>query len=65
MTSGVELYHLCTAGNIFSRQENSSHSDGGPGGGYDAYARLIAAHVSKQIPGSPTVVVDNVTGAGA
>ncbi|MGH8546756.1 MAG: Bug family tripartite tricarboxylate transporter substrate binding protein, partial [Gammaproteobacteria bacterium] len=34
------------------------------GGGYDAYARLIARHLGKHIPGNPTVVVENMTGAG-
>jgi tripartite-type tricarboxylate transporter receptor subunit TctC len=34
------------------------------GGGYDAYARLIARHLGKHIPGNPTVLVENMTGAG-
>jgi tripartite-type tricarboxylate transporter receptor subunit TctC len=34
------------------------------GGGYDTYARLIARHLGKHIPGSPAVVVENMTGAG-
>lgn len=33
------------------------------GGGYDAYARLIAPYLQKNLPGS-TVVVKNVPGAG-
>jgi tripartite-type tricarboxylate transporter receptor subunit TctC len=35
------------------------------GGGFDTYSRIIARHMSKYIPGSPTIVVDNVTGAGS
>jgi tripartite-type tricarboxylate transporter receptor subunit TctC len=35
-----------------------------PGGGYDAYARLLARHWSKYIPGSPQIVVQNMPGAG-
>ena len=35
------------------------------GGGFDTYSRTIARHISKFIPGNPTVVVDNVTGAGS
>lgn len=35
------------------------------GGGFDSYSRMIARHISKYIPGNPTVVVDNVTGAGS
>ena len=36
----------------------------GPGGGYDLYARLLAQHLGKHIPGHPTVVVQNMAGAG-
>jgi tripartite-type tricarboxylate transporter receptor subunit TctC len=35
------------------------------GGGYDAFARLIARHLGKHIPGNPNVVVKNVPGAGS
>jgi tripartite-type tricarboxylate transporter receptor subunit TctC len=35
-----------------------------PGGTYDQYTRLIARHIGKHIPGSPTAVVENMTGAG-
>jgi tripartite-type tricarboxylate transporter receptor subunit TctC len=35
-----------------------------PGGGFDTYARLVARHLGKYIPGNPTVVVENMTGAG-
>jgi tripartite-type tricarboxylate transporter receptor subunit TctC len=36
-----------------------------PGGGYDTYARLIARHVGKFIPGHPAVVPSNMPGAGS
>lgn len=36
-----------------------------PGGGYDTYTRLIARHISKYIPGNPTPIVQNMTGAGS
>lgn len=35
-----------------------------PGGTYDLYARVIARHLGRHIPGSPTIVVQNVPGAG-
>ena len=35
-----------------------------PGGGFDAYSRLLARHMPKHIPGNPTVVVQNRPGAG-
>ncbi|HWO40992.1 MAG TPA: tripartite tricarboxylate transporter substrate-binding protein [Candidatus Eisenbacteria bacterium] len=34
------------------------------GGGYDAYARLLARHMGRHIPGKPALVVENMTGAG-
>jgi len=34
------------------------------GGGYDAYARLIARHWVDFIPGRPTMIVQNLPGAG-
>jgi tripartite-type tricarboxylate transporter receptor subunit TctC len=36
-----------------------------PGGGYDVYARTIARHLGKHIPGHPSIVVENMTGAGS
>src|SRR5258708_5302659 len=36
-----------------------------PGGGADTYARLIARHLGRYIPGNPTVVVRNMQGAGS
>jgi tripartite-type tricarboxylate transporter receptor subunit TctC len=35
-----------------------------PGGGYDAYARLLAKHLGRFIPGNPTIIVQNMPGAG-
>jgi tripartite-type tricarboxylate transporter receptor subunit TctC len=36
-----------------------------PGGGFDIYARALARHLGRHIPGSPTVVVKNMPGAGS
>ncbi|HSR55116.1 MAG TPA: tripartite tricarboxylate transporter substrate-binding protein, partial [Alphaproteobacteria bacterium] len=36
-----------------------------PGGSYAAYARLSAPHMSKYIPGNPTIVVKNMAGGGS
>ncbi len=35
-----------------------------PGGGYDAYTRLLARHMGRYTPGNPQVVVRNMPGAG-
>ena len=36
----------------------------GPGGGNDQWARMIARHIGRHIPGNPNVVSQNVPGAG-
>jgi tripartite-type tricarboxylate transporter receptor subunit TctC len=36
----------------------------GPGGGYDTYARQLARHLGRHIPGNPNVVPQNMPGAG-
>jgi tripartite-type tricarboxylate transporter receptor subunit TctC len=36
----------------------------GVGGEYDIQARLVARHIGKHIPGNPTVLPQNMTGAG-
>jgi len=37
---------------------------GAPGGGYDLYARLVAQHLARHLPGQPTIIVQNMEGAG-
>lgn len=37
----------------------------GAGGGYDMYARLLARHWNRHIPGAPTIVVQNMPAAGS
>ena len=38
---------------------------GDVGGGYDIYARVLARHLHRFIPGSPTIVTKNQPGAGS
>ncbi|MGE5539791.1 MAG: Bug family tripartite tricarboxylate transporter substrate binding protein [Gemmatimonas sp.] len=35
-----------------------------PGGDYDTWGRLVAAHIKDHIPGEPSIVAQNVEGAG-
>src|SRR5229473_796677 len=35
------------------------------GGGYDLYARHLARHMGKHIPGNPNIVPQNMAGAGS
>ena len=37
----------------------------GPGGGYDLYGRAVAHHLGRFIPGNPTIVPQNMAGAGS
>ena len=37
----------------------------GPGGGYDIYARLLGRFIGAHIPGNPTIVPQNMPGAGS
>ena len=36
-----------------------------PGGTYDLWARLMAHHLTKYVPGNPSFVVQNMTGGGS
>jgi tripartite-type tricarboxylate transporter receptor subunit TctC len=38
---------------------------GDAGGGYDIYARTLARHMGRYIPGNPAIVVKNMPGAGS
>jgi tripartite-type tricarboxylate transporter receptor subunit TctC len=37
----------------------------GPGGGYDIYGRLVAEFLPRHLPGNPTIVTQNMPGAGS
>jgi tripartite-type tricarboxylate transporter receptor subunit TctC len=36
----------------------------GPGGSYDLYGRVIAAHLGRHIPGNPNIILEHMPGAG-
>jgi tripartite-type tricarboxylate transporter receptor subunit TctC len=37
----------------------------GPGGGYDLWARTVGRHIGRYLPGNPTVIAQNMPGAGS
>jgi tripartite-type tricarboxylate transporter receptor subunit TctC len=37
----------------------------GPGGAYDNYARIIAAHMSRHLPNHPKMIIQNMPGVGS
>jgi tripartite-type tricarboxylate transporter receptor subunit TctC len=73
---GLLVLALATASNV-SLGRAASSDDGfykgktvrmivafAPGGGFDTYTRAIGRHIAKHIPGNPSIIVDNMTGAG-
>ncbi len=36
-----------------------------PGGGFDTFARVLARHLPRYIPGKPSIIVQNMPGAGS
>jgi tripartite-type tricarboxylate transporter receptor subunit TctC len=54
-----------TGGEFFKGRQVSIIVGFPPGGGYDVYARVISRHISRHIPGAPTIVVQNMPGAGS
>ncbi len=53
------------AQNFYTGKTISIMVGGSPGGGHDAYARLLARHMPRHVPGNPAVVVRNMPGAGS
>ena len=37
----------------------------GPGGGYDLWGRVVARHINKYLPGTPSMIIQNMPGAGS
>jgi tripartite-type tricarboxylate transporter receptor subunit TctC len=54
-----------TSGGAFAGKTVSMIIGFGPGGGYDLWARIVARHIGKHLPGNPTVAPQNMEGAGS
>lgn len=50
---------------FYSGKEITIQVGFGPGGGYDTTTRLFARHFGRHIPGNPSVIVQNMPGAGS
>src|SRR5262249_1071969 len=49
---------------VYSRKAVTIVIPIGPGGAYDAYARLVSRHLGKWLPGNPTIIARNMPGGG-
>src|ERR1044071_10257095 len=63
------LFFFACAMNVYSAEFYQGKTirvivGGSAGGGFDIYTRAMARHMGKHIPGNPTLVVENMTGAG-
>jgi tripartite-type tricarboxylate transporter receptor subunit TctC len=59
------LAHAQPAEPFFARKTVTVYVGYTSGGSYDLYARLIARHLGKHVPGNPSVVAQNMPGAGS
>jgi len=50
---------------IFTMAKSFALSSAFRGGGFDTYARTLSRSMGKYIPGNPSVIVENMTGAGS
>jgi tripartite-type tricarboxylate transporter receptor subunit TctC len=48
---------------FYRRTDVTLYVGSGPSGGFDSYARVLARHYGKYIPGNPSIVVKNMPGA--
>ncbi len=68
----IAFMELFSSGNAFAQSVPEFYAgktitlliSSSPGGGYDGYARLLARHMGRHIPGNPIIVPKNMPGAG-
>lgn len=58
-------FGACAQQEFFQTKTMTIIAGSAVGGGIDVYARLVARHLSKHIPGKPSVIVQNMPGAGS
>ena len=65
MVAMVDIASAATDGRTDGREERLEILvPSAPGGSRDVYARVIARHMSKYLPGAPAIIVKNMPGAG-
>lgn len=68
LVSGIALVSQVNAdavSDFYSGKQLALQVGFGAGGGYDTTTRIVARHLGKHIPGKPSVIVQNVPGAGS
>ena len=67
IATALLLAVLSTSGagaqDFYKSKELTIYTGSAPGGPYDAYARLLARHLVRNIPGNPTIIVQSMPGA--
>jgi tripartite-type tricarboxylate transporter receptor subunit TctC len=65
ITIAANHAHAQSAEEFFrAKRDLSLITSSAAGGGYDSYSRLLAQHMSRYLPGHPTIVVQNMLGGG-
>ena len=64
ITMGASLAKAQTPAEFYKGRQIQLMVYSGAGSTYDTYARLLARHIIRHIPGGPTIVVQNMIGAG-
>ncbi|HEY4266280.1 MAG TPA: hypothetical protein VGM72_13250 [Micropepsaceae bacterium] len=65
MLLGASIAQAATPAEFYKGRTISVIIGYSAGGGYDLYARVLSQHLGKHIPGNPTVIPQNMPGAGS
>jgi tripartite-type tricarboxylate transporter receptor subunit TctC len=61
--SSIGAAHAQTVADFYARTGVTLIVGSGAGGGFDAYARILARYYGRHLPGNPSIVVKNMPGA--
>jgi tripartite-type tricarboxylate transporter receptor subunit TctC len=64
LVAGASVAQAQTPAEFYKGKQIQMMVYSGAGSTYDTYARLLARHMHRYIPGSPNIVVQNMVGAG-
>src|SRR5215831_7269259 len=64
-SSAIHVAHADEVASFYGGRNLNLVAGFNVGGGADLYARLIARHLGRHLPGGPTVIVRNMPGAGS